>query len=225
MRIAVLGDTHGDFSTLSHLRAGTELCLIAGDFGGVFLCNNQERIAIEALGLLPFQIAFVEGNHDNIDALSSLELTPWNGGLAHQVSSNVFHLPRGELFQLGEKTCFTFGGGFSTDRDLRKRTVVKTYWEREMPLCSEYDRGIEQLESVGYKVDIILTHTAPASITKMLCNDGLKDPAEAPLNYYLERIMQRSSYEMWFCGHFHCETSFERERIHCLYKNTMYLDF
>lgn len=224
MTIALLGDTHGNFSLLSQLRPGIDLCIILGDFGGVYLVNDQERISLEALYALPFQVAFVDGNHDNIDALSSFELTAWNGGLAHRVSANVFHLPRGELFQLGKKTFFTFGGGCSTDRDLRKQTIVKSYWEREMPLCSEYDRGIAQLESVNYKADIILTHTAPATIAKRLCCDGLKDPMESPLNYYLERIMQRSSYEMWFCGHFHCDRLFEKERIHCLYKIPVYLD-
>ena len=91
MRIEIRGDLHGDFSSLYSVHPGTDLCLLTGDFGGVFDCSKEEQRKLIELEKLPFDIAFVEGNHDCIDALASMPLTCWNQGMVHRVASNIFH--------------------------------------------------------------------------------------------------------------------------------------
>ena len=224
MKIAILGDLHGEFAPLYSLEPGTEMCLIAGDFGGVFSCSEEEHRRLKSLENLPFEIAYVDGNHDNTEFLSSLPLIPWNEGLVHRVAENVVHLPRGEVFHILRKTFFCFGGGVSTDRGSREEEGLG-YWKREMPIPSEYDYGLANLAKENHYVDYILTHTAPKSCAKLLCEGKLKDPAEEPLCNCLEDDVRRTTdYKAWFCGHFHCDKYLADQRLFCLYKQPKYIE-
>ena len=222
MKIAIQGDLHGDFAPLYALDPDTELCLVAGDFGGVFYCNKDEERKLKSLEALPFEIGFVEGNHDCITKLYELPITPWFGSVAHRVASNTVHLPRGEIYHIMGKSLFCFGGGVSADRAYRTEGV--DYWRSEMPAPDEYEHGIKNLSAVHNRVDYILTHTAPSECAKKLCGGKLLGPAESPLRNYFQEIQNNIRFQAWFCGHFHQDYFFAKEKVHCLFKQPIYIN-
>lgn len=134
--IYVTGDTHGEIGRFINekepiYRTLTEkdTLIICGDFGFVWYeADKKDRwqeAYLETLSKLPFQTLFVDGNHENFNALNDYPVEMWNGGKVHIIKKNAFgepkviHLMRGQIFLIDGKKIFTFGGGNSIDKDSR----------------------------------------------------------------------------------------------------------
>lgn len=84
--------------------------------------------------------------------------------------------------------------------DLFYRIEGESWWRAEMPSESEMEAGREKLESVGWKVDYVLTHECPSSILELYAHGRIdKDK----LTDYLEEIKQKLTYKEWYFGHHH----------------------
>lgn len=79
-------------------------------------------------------------------------------------------------------------------------------------LCKEeYKRGIESLNSVDYKVDYIITHTAPNTALEMLKytlppkerTNFVLDPHDMQLRSYLDMVWHNTDFKRWYFGHWH----------------------
>ena len=136
-RIFITGDKHGTFGPFFGLAERNQLqeediLLITGDAGYVWDQNYPTQIqTLEQL--FPGAVAFVDGNHENHALLSSLPEEMWNGGRVHRVGERVYHLMRGELYDLGGHTVFTFGGARSVDVDRREDGF--SWWKRRGWRC------------------------------------------------------------------------------------------
>lgn len=64
--------------------------------------------------------ANIDGNHENFDMLEDYPDDFWNGGRVHFISDNIFHLARGQVFEIDGLTFFTFDGGNSIDKGSRQ---------------------------------------------------------------------------------------------------------
>ena len=118
------GDTHGDFR-----RFNTEFfpegkgctkddfVIILGDFGGVWRPeeDGSERHWLDWLEKKPWTTLFIDGNHENHSRLNAMPVEEWHGGKVHKVRPSVLHLMRGQVFQIGGYSMFTFGGASSHD--------------------------------------------------------------------------------------------------------------
>ena len=123
----------------------------------------------------------------------------WNGGKVHRIRSNILHLMRGQIYTIEGKTFFTFGGAFSIDRLYRKKNI--SYWEEEIPSSEEYNEAIQHLEACNYKVDVILTHTAPREIVRRMGYMPIQNDLE--LTGFLEYVMYQTEFTHWYFGHWH----------------------
>lgn len=207
-----------------------DFLIICGDFGGIWtspVSDNSEKYNLDWLEEKPFTILFVDGNHENFDRLKT-EFPPvdFHGGKAHKIRSNIFHLMRGYVFEFNEKSFFTFGGAKSHDitdgilnaedyptladlrRDFRKRTSKGqllrinhlSWWEDELAKSHEMERGIRELEKVGFEVDFVVTHCAPTSVARAI-NEEYGTPDI--LSEYLSEIADKTRFSSWHFGHFH----------------------
>ena len=77
--IYVTGDCHGNFRRFQPEyfpeQAGmtkNDVVIITGDFGGVWFGDSRDDETLDWLESLPFTVAFVDGNHENFDALAAL---------------------------------------------------------------------------------------------------------------------------------------------------------
>lgn len=54
---------------------------------------------------LPFQILWVQGNHENYNMIEEYPIEEWNGGkVRHIVRDKVILLERGQVFHIEDKT-------------------------------------------------------------------------------------------------------------------------
>ena len=197
--IYITGDTHGDFRRFStdifpeqKEMTKDDFVIICGDFGGIW-CQEVNRKALRNenywlnwLDKKPFTTLFVDGNHENFFRLNSFPEKEWNGGVIHAIRPSVFHLMRGEVFNLQNKIFFTFGGASSHDisdgildyydQDWRQKAQkldkagrymyrVKglSWWPEELPSREEMRKGLKNLENINNEVDFIITHCGASS--------------------------------------------------------------
>lgn len=89
--------------------------IVCGDFGCVWNGDKSDDPQLDRLETLPFTVLFVDGNHENFDALSEYPVEQWHGGKVHKIRPHVIHLMRGQAFELQGRTFFTMGGAQSHD--------------------------------------------------------------------------------------------------------------
>lgn len=205
--VYVTGDTHGDKSRVSSsalkgLKPGDTL-IVCGDFGFVWDDSKEEQKFIKKLGKRKYNICFIDGTHDNFSLLNNYEVSEWNGGKVHKIYGNLYHLMRGQVFTIDEKTFFTMGGGESPDIDIR---FENESWSRdEIPSREDLLEGVKNLEKNGGKVDYIITHEPPAKIKSFLnLQDGDKVRFTV-LNTYFEELSQECKFTRWFFGSMHID--------------------
>ncbi len=201
----VTGDMHGIEERLydrewRKLKSG-DILIVCGDFGYLWQGGKNERKIIDYLGSRKFIVAFIEGTHDNIERINRHRTTYWKGGMVHRINGNLLHLMRGQVFDIDGTKVFTFGGGESTDKDIRIESGF--WWREEMPSPAEMTEAARRLDEFNCSVDYIITHEPPSLVkSAMLMRRGLNDRVNK-LNGYFEEIDKNCSYRHWFFGSLH----------------------
>ena len=142
--IFVTGDIHGsrdiqklsasNFSMQPQL-SREDFVIICGDFGLVWQDCAEERRWLNWLEEKPWTTLWVDGNHENFDRLHTYPATEWHGGKIQKIMPHVFHLCRGQIFQLENRRIFTMGGAESRDKEYRRAGV--SWWTEELPAETE----------------------------------------------------------------------------------------
>lgn len=210
--IYITGDTHipTDIEKLSSRNfkeqknlTKNDYVIICGDFGGVWDGSSQERHWIKWLNQKPFTTLFVDGNHENFDMLEQFPCVDFCKGKAHKISESIFHLQRGQIFEIDGKSIFTLGGASSHDKDLRKEG--KNFWKAELPSKEEYEIALKNLERTSFAVDYIITHCAPQNIQDKIAPNYETNE----LTDFLESVSQKTNFKKWFFGHYHMDLQIE----------------
>ena len=232
--IFITGDCHGDFRRFTEdifpeqkELTRDDTVIVCGDFG-LWHDTGDERERLDFLARRPFTLAFVDGNHENFDRLYSDEFptVEFRGGRAQQLRENVFHLLRGQLYELEGKTFWTFGGArshdirdgildpadYSSERSFRQAVKIwdrngkmfrinhASWWEQELPSEEEMAFGLQTLEQHGNRVDYIVSHCCPQEVAS-LC--GFRDPDK--LTQYFNTVAHTVRFDRWYFGHYHDE--------------------
>jgi len=204
--ILVTGDTHGDIARFQ-LPAVKKLgkrdtLIICGDFGFVWDGSLKEQKVLKKLGRRAHDTLFVEGCRDNYPLLAQYPTVDYRGGRARKISGNLYQLLRGEVYEIEGKKVFAFGGGYSDEEWLDVGHQSGMWWSEEQPTQAEMDHGLERLAACGGKVDLIVTHDAPASIRRFI---RIEDNEMSSLHAYLDRVVKECSFDRWFFGHYHLD--------------------
>jgi len=207
--IYVTGDMHGDMArfrapALRRLKKGDTL-LICGDFGFLWEGSKTELAALKKLGSLRYSVAFVDGAHENFELLGACPVVEWNGGQAHRLSGNLYHMMRGQLYTMEGKTVFAMGGGVSPDDDWRAPDENRMRWE--IPSKEELDQALRVIERAHGQLDYIVTHEPPTRIKEFL---QLKNQTQARaeptgLNTFFEEMGHCCTFKRWFFGSMHID--------------------
>ena len=227
-RIFITGDTHGmiDWEKINTTRfpeqknlTKDDYLIILGDFGGVWGDEGEDRYIIKTYEKRNFTTLFIDGNHENHDLLDSYPVEEWHGGKIHKISDSVFHLMRGQVFEIDGKTFFTMGGAESTDKMYRKEG--KSWWAREMPSTEEYEEAVANLEKHGGKVDCILTHCAPEMTLAALNMPYVYFRSSNELTEFFDTLAQTVQFNDWYFGHYHFNS--DLGKYHLLYNKIVEL--
>lgn len=221
MRITVYitGDMHGCLERLydknfRKLKSGDTL-IVCGDFGYIWDSSKTEKQVIDYLANKRFVTAFVDGTHDNMEKINRARETYWRGGKVHRIKGNLIHLMRGQIFEIEGNSFFTFGGGESTDKDMR--IEQGKWWREEEPTPLEMAEGAKMLDTVGCRVDYIITHEPPSLVkSAILLRKGSSDRVNK-LNGYFEEIGRSCEYKHWYFGSLH-EDRLITPRHTCVFK-------
>lgn len=203
--IYVTGDMHGDESRLydkewRKLKAN-DVLIVCGDFGFVWDNSEREKSTLKYLGSRKFTVCFLDGCHENFEIINKARKTVWKGGYVHRISGNLFHLMRGEIYNINGTRIFTFGGGESEDKDIRQEQ--QRWWRNELPSPEEMARGAETLDECDGEIDYVITHEPPSLVkSSMLLRKGNADHVNK-LNGYLEEIGRYCNYKQWYFGSLH----------------------
>lgn len=220
--IYVTGDTHGDKKRLSRmalnkLKEGDTL-IICGDFGFMWEDSKKEERILRSLGKRPYNICFIDGTHENFKMLSNYEISEWNGGKVHKIYGNLYHLMRGQVFEIEGRKIFTMGGGESDDIDIRRD--VNAWSKDEIPTQEELLEGAENLEIAGYDVDMIITHEPPLKVKSFLNLNDSKALRVTALNAYFEELSGNCKFKKWYFGSLHTD-KYISSTNHAVFKNIL----
>lgn len=240
-RVYVTGDTHGDFTRFSARffpdqieLTKEDIVIILGDFGGIWeqTMTKDEEWWLDWLNDKNFTLAFIDGNHENFDRLDNdFPIVEFYGGKAHQIKPSIFHLIRGEVYNINGYNLLAFGGAASHDIEdgildikdytnraemiedyKRKRSDNKmvrvnheSWWKREIPSREEMDNGIANIKKVQGKIDYVLSHSLPADISFLV--GGPSFFADPLVEYFKNEVVPLLTAEntKWYTGHYHIE--------------------
>ena len=231
--IFITGDCHGNVERFMNSTFPEQQCMtkndyiiICGDFGLVWNYSGEseeEKYWLNWLDSRNFTTLFVDGNHENFERLNKYPVEEWNGGKVHKIRSSVMHLMRGELFEIGGKSFFTFEGAASHDiedgildmdedgkwkittiqwMEMGKRFRIRNldWWDRELPSSEEIEHGLKNLKNKEYKVDYVITHCAPQTIVS---SSLTRQDTPNILTNYFDELAHRVKFKKWFFGHYH----------------------
>jgi len=211
-KIFITGDIHGDpfrFASKKFIEGKgltkDDYVIVAGDFG--ILWKNEldahEKYNLKWLDDRKWTTLFIDGNHENHFVLNNLEKNEMFGGTVGKASKSVYHLKRGEIYNIGGNSIFCFGGAYSIDRE--RRRIGVSYWEEEVPNFYEMDYGLKKIESYQYKIDYIITHTLPKFLVSELGFSKTPSSGEDPTIKYLDHIANCATFKEWYFGHMHID--------------------
>ncbi len=241
-RIFLTGDTHIPIDiaklTSSNFSIGKQLTkddyvIVLGDFGLIWniQSDKHELYWTNWLNNKPWTTLFVDGNHENFERLHTLPVEKKFGGNVGKVSDSIYHLKRGEIYTINDKTFFVMGGATSIDKAVR--TNHFTWWKEEVPSTTEMEYGLYNLDScTDFSVNYILTHTAPTHCIEDILSthkhgifDISPDKISDPTCKYFDRIDEYIVFDKWFFGHMHENWSSDDGKYNCLYEDIIELSF
>jgi hypothetical protein len=236
--IYITGDTHGhidchklntsNFPEQRELKK-TDYAIVLGDFGFIWSNKNENKYWLKWLAEKNFTTLFVDGNHENFDLLNRYPVKNWHGGKVHQISESIFHLMRGQVFTIENKTFFTFGGAISIDKANRKEYI--SWWKEELPNYKEQEEGFENLLEYGCKIDYVLTHDCPGIIRDLMFRQLKVEPIDIEgdsIKIYLNTIFNIIEFKYWYFGHYHIDLKINSEQkspeIRCFYDDILKIE-
>lgn len=201
-----------------------DIVIVAGDFQYVWDDSPKRTAFLDRLASLPFQICFVDGNHENFDLLYSFPVEEWCGGKVHRIQENIRHLMRGEIFHIQGRSIFAFGGAGSFDREMRIEGL--SWWPQEIPTQEEQDHGMENLMAHGSTVDYIICHTCPDFLLPIMRISNIYDTGDKTLMHFLAEVVTATpakNFHQFLFGHWHRDAEYFGGRYRALYDDLIEL--
>lgn len=215
MKTFILGDLHGDFDALNAIlkTSPASTLIICGDFGfwpalGMHVQDIKNKKMFRTI-----TVRFCDGNHEEHPLLRSL-ICPDRPYDAVEVADGIFYQPRGSAWTAprGERVLFA-GGAYSIDNSRREDGIS---WYKELELLRR-----EDLPSSLPEVDVVISHTAPASFpidrVRQAWHIHWSDWHDTSRDV-LDMVLRESRPKRWYFGHFHEAKNGETEgcRWRCL---------
>ena len=222
--IFVTGDTHipidihklntGNFPQQREL-SKADYVIICGDFGGVWSFPDskyykEDKYWLDWLTTRNFTTLFVDGNHENFTVLNSYPIVDGWGGKVGKITDTVYHLMRGEVYDIDGLKFFCFGGATSADKYRRKEGL--SWWPEEIASKEEMEYGISNLEKHNNTVDYIITHCCSTEIQKAYLPYSNQDA----MTQYFNFIEHNVNFKHWYFGHYHLDRRFDDKHT-CMY--------
>jgi hypothetical protein len=184
----LIGDLHGDFRALNRILEA----LPAGYAGPVIQLGDfsYHRDPVASPGWVQpcREVWFIDGNHDFFPDLRGIHVPT-------EVWPNCVFMPRGTVLETAAGRVGFLGGAESIiDREWRRRGI--DWWpDQERVRPEDVERLVRRS---GGRLDVLLTHTPPASVIQQHCSHAFRDPSSE----LVEQAWQRTGGRV-VSGHLH----------------------
>jgi predicted phosphodiesterase len=183
----------------------SDAIVVLGDFGLVW-DEPMNSDLLDFYNNLSCEVLFIDGNHENFDFLQRFPKEYKFGSEVAKISHNVYHLLRGNIYTIGMKRIFTFGGAYSIKQDTESSPVY--VWKQELPSNDEYHNALYNLEKYSFKVDYVFTHQGPRFVLDKISYRYSKNEHE--FLDFLNMLANKASFKKWYFGHIHQDIYFEK---------------
>ena len=221
--IYITGDIHGQVEyvqTMIRLKSitPTDTIVLLGDVGLNYYgnkygdCSKKRRLDAHGIPIL-----CIHGNHEmRPESLISYREMLWNGGTVYveEEFPNLLFAKDGEIYNLEGYTALAIGGAYSVDKWHRLHCGLHWFTD-EQPSDTIKARVENKLDSIGWKVDAVLSHTCPYRYipTEAFLIGVDQSTVDNSTEQWLDTIEKRLDYRIWYCGHFHIEKRIDKMRF------------
>lgn len=114
--IHITGDIHGEawrfneeYMPGESKWTAYDKLIVCGDFGLIWYNSDDytgkkaNDMALDNLATRPYEILFVDGNHENFNELYKYPEVERYGAPVHKIRENIYHLERGRIYKIEEK--------------------------------------------------------------------------------------------------------------------------
>lgn len=217
-RVFVRGDTHGNFKWLpkwceDNYTTTNDILIILGDAGINYHLNYNDHYLKERISKCPITIMSIQGNHEkrpepsmgykiiDIQDGDNINGSYW----IEEQYPNILFMRNG-LHIIKGKTFLVADGAYSVDKEYRLLMGRKWFSDEQMTKDDE-DVLLEIACLVDYRVDFVLSHTAPLNYEPKYLFLPMIDQSKVDKHteWLLQEIMDRLRYGFghWFFGHYH----------------------
>lgn len=229
MRIFMTGDVHNSISVSKfNMRnfpiqkdlSKEDLVIVAGDFGFPWTDgeSKEDTYWLDWLNDRSFTTLFVDGNHENFNALEEYPEDTFKDAKVHRLRDSVFHIQRGETMVLNGLKFLFMGGAHSVDKAFRKEGV--SWWSQEVPSEEDWERAFKAASGI----DVVVTHEAPSEVVGELF--GYEADSISHKMQMLFDSMTEPKPKVWFFGHHHSNKKLIKDGtfFFCVYEDIVELN-
>lgn len=214
------GDTHGrtekilGFVQRFQLSAD-DTVVILGDAGFNYYGNERgDKRAKRRMNDAGVNVFCIHGNHERRpESLPYYSETKWRGGTVFTEDEfpNLRFAKDGEIFDFDGHPAIVIGGAYSVDKFYRLQHGIEWFVD-EQPSYETKDCVEAKLNDIGWKADIVLSHTCPARYIPMeaFIQGVDQSTVDRSTEDWLDTIEARLSYNRWFCGHWHIDKKVDK---------------
>lgn len=236
--VFLTGDIHGEIDPVIQFideqqLNNNDVIVLLGDVGLNFWGNKHgDEHRKKRINKKDIQILCIHGNHEmRPESLSTYRESQWHGGTVYLEPSypNLLFAKDGEIYDLDGSKAIAIGGAYSVDKFYRLQTHGY-WWPDEQPSDETKKRVESKLDSLGWSIDIVLSHTCPAKYIPHEAMLAMIDQAEVDRTTedWLDSIEDRLDYDAWYCGHWHINKRIDKmhflmechEMLHPVYSMT-----
>ena len=217
--IFITGDTHGEFQRIKNLceKAHTnrdDTLIILGDVGLNYYGGKRDRIRKTLVAAFPITLFCIHGNHEmRPESIPGYEKKIWHGGtvLFEPEYPSILFAVDGEIYDFEGKSMLVIGGAYSVDKEYRLSRGFG-WWPDEQPSAAIKRHVEEVLDSQNWKIDVVLSHTAPIKYEPREVFLPFIDQSKVDKSteHWLGEVESKLSYSKWYCGHYHIAKSIDR---------------
>ncbi|MBR5232892.1 MAG: metallophosphoesterase [Clostridia bacterium] len=213
--VYITGDIHGDLSRLSPEKLRFmkihDTLIVCGDFGFIWDDSKNEDKILRNLGKRKYNICFVDGTHENFSILNKFPAEDKFSGKARNITGNLYHLMRGQVYTIEGMKVFTMGGGELPEAELLFEDEDTGH--PELPTKEELLSAVNNLEQNNFEVDLIITHEPPSKTREFLLMQKNEKFSVTALNAFLDEIAVQCKYKKWYFGSMHTDKFISENQV------------
>lgn len=219
----MMGDIHGNYKTvrdfwlrakLSEKMAEKDNILIClGDFGANYFMNERDKQFKDKLGKYPFTYFVIRGNHEERPSvMMSKNPSAWHyegfqGGIVmveNEYPYIKYAMDYPSLYMIDGFKTLVLPGAYSVDKYHRLR-MGWAWFEGEQMTVDEMLMGHHLVDAIGYKCDLVLSHTCPIIYepTDLFLSVVDQSMVDKTTERFLGDIEYKLDYRAWCWGHYH----------------------